>query len=217
VVVVSAGVTATQRDLAVLRWVGEQYAVPMRVLACLPVVRGKGTDGSAEVLARRTAARLERLGYADRRPLLGQRWLIPSARGLRFAGLAYDRWEPSGWVLGHVEAVARVRLHLEAAYPGAGWESERAIRRRWHGSGARVRIADGGLALPDGRVVGVEVELHVKRQDRYDAAWADRDPAWRDGVWWFTPPAGVELLRARLAAAGADGHEVRELPGGVAS
>jgi hypothetical protein len=31
--------------------------------------------------------------------------------------------------------------------------------------------------LPDGDAVGVELELHVKRPDRYQAAVADVDPA----------------------------------------
>src|SRR4029453_12722563 len=49
----------------------------------------------------------------------------------------------------------------------------------------------GGLDFPDGDAVGVELELHVKRLDRYQAAVADVDPAWSSGVWWFTPRAQV--------------------------
>ena len=87
------------------------------------------------------------------------------------------------------------------------------------GSGhARVRLADGGLYFPDGDAVGVELELHVKRLDRYQAAVADVDPAWSSGVWWFTPRAQVALLQQRLQDAGAGAHhEVVTAPEGVAS
>jgi hypothetical protein len=205
---------ATERDLHVLRWVGEQYAAPMGVVRVL--LERQGDRASAgERVARRFAGRMEALGWAQRASLLGRSWLVPSRAGLGFAGLEYGRWEPSGWLLGHVEAVCCVRLHLEALYPGCQWESERAIRERWAGTGARVRRADGGLQLPDGQVVGVEVELHVKRQERYSAAVADQDPAWTGGVWWFTPPRQAFLLRQRLGEAFASRHEVYELPVGV--
>jgi hypothetical protein len=62
----------TQRDLDALRWVGEMYAVPMAVLGLVLNQQGQLAPESAETVARRTARRLERLGYADRRPMLGQ-------------------------------------------------------------------------------------------------------------------------------------------------
>jgi hypothetical protein len=105
----------TERELQVLRWVGEQYAVPMALLADLV---GDGVaPASAPRLARRVAERLERLGYADRRPLLGQQWLIPSRTGLRAAGLPYGAQMPAPILLRHIATVARLRLHLTAAYP----------------------------------------------------------------------------------------------------
>jgi hypothetical protein len=203
----------TERELWVLRWVGEQYALPMAVVADLV-----GTP-SAERLARRTAGRLERLGYADRRHAVGRWWLVPTRAGLRAAGLPYRVWDLAKheWSLTHLVACARLRLHLAQAYPEARWESDRAIRAPWHDSGARVRLADGGLYFPDGDAVGIEVELHVKPLDRYQAAVADLDPAWSVGVWWFTPKAQVHLLQQRLWDAGGGGHhQVVTAPEGVA-
>ena len=133
----------------------------------------------------------------------------------------YEAWQPRGWKLAHLAAVARLRLWLQDRYPGASWESERAIRRRWatvHRASridTRTRYADGGLHLSDGRAVGVEVELHVKKAHLYQGIVADQDPQWTAGVWWFTPPAQVQLLRTRLADAGAAGHQVYQLPAGV--
>jgi hypothetical protein len=176
-------VRTTQRDLQVLRWLGEMYGAPMATLSEL--------YGTGDRVTRRHAARLEQAGYASRTLVPGSGagradvWLIPTRKGLRFAGLEhYERQDIVGWKATHTAAVGRLRLALEV--PGATWESERAIRHRWHGSGARVRIADGGLTLPGGHVVGVELELHRKTLKRYPAIVDDVDPTW-DQVWWFVP------------------------------
>ena len=84
-------------------------------------------------------------------------------------------------------------MHLEQAFPEATWESDRAIRARWHGSGARVRLADSGLHFPAGEAVGVELERYAKQLGRYQGAVADADPA-GSAVWWFTPIGRVPLL-----------------------
>jgi hypothetical protein len=66
--------------------------------------------------------------------------------------------------------LTRVRLYLQPDPTDGAWISERAIRRKWEGTGARVRRADGALTLSDGRVAGVEVELHRKKAERYGGA-----------------------------------------------
>jgi hypothetical protein len=209
----------TQRELEVLRWLGEMYAAPMSTVARLVTRSPAVTAASAAVVARRVAARLEELGYAGRRPLLGAVWLAPTRTGLRAAGLDYRAWNPAEheWGAKHIALCGLLRLHFAAAYPEATWESDRAIRARWHGSGARVRLADGGLEWPDGGAVGVELERYVKRPSRYQGAVMDVDPAWTEGVWWFTPFERVPLLTQRLRdAGGGDHHQVYPLPEGVA-
>ena len=207
----------TERELQVLRFVGEQYAVPMALVAEL-VDRGPEplSPPSAERVARRTAERLGQLGYADRRPLLGQPWLCPTRTGLRAAGLNYPAQVPAEWALKHLATVARLRLHLAAAEPSAAWECERAIREHW--GGTRVRRADGALLWPDGGATGVEVELNIKKLPRYQGIIHDLDPGWDQGVWWFTPAQHVATLAAKLreAAGGGDFHQVYPLPEGVA-
>jgi hypothetical protein len=205
----------TERELTVLRWVGEQYAVPMALLAEL--VGRDPAVGPAS--APRLAERLAGLGYAGRPHAVGRWWLVPTRTGLRAAGLDYQAWDITAheWSLNHLILCARLRLHLEQATPEAWWESDRAIRARRHGSGARVRIADGGLHFDAGGSVGVELERYVKKPPRYQAAVLDVDPAWTQGVWWFTPPERVPLLAERLReAGGGDFHQVYELPEGVA-
>jgi len=75
----------TRRDLAVLSFAGEQFGVPMATAAELlarhaAATRPLGASAAATV-ARRTAARLEAGGYADRLTVAGEVWLIPTRRG----------------------------------------------------------------------------------------------------------------------------------------
>jgi hypothetical protein len=213
----------TERDLRVLSFAVEQFGLPMGLVAELvgrltpdplsPTVAGR--------VARRLAARLEAGHYIRRVVVAGQTWIVPTEAGLAL-GMApdqdtpYDVWRPAGWKLEHTEAVARMRLHLEDRHPDGTWESERAIRRRWHGSIARVRRSDGGLHFDGGGAVGVEVELKIKQPHLYEGIVRDQDPTWDAGVWWWTPAGQVELLEWRLAAVGAVGHRVFQLPEGVA-
>ena len=84
-------------------------------------------------------------------------------------------------------------MHLERADPEAIWESDWAIRARWHGSGARVRLPGGGLHFPDGEAVGVELERCTRKLGRYQGAVADAGPAW-SAVWSSTPIGRVPVL-----------------------
>lgn len=204
------------RDLQVLRFAVEMFGIPMPVVAQL--VPG-------ERVARRVAGRLEVARLAQRQRVAGETWLVPSARGIAEVGLDYTLWTPAGWKLAHHATVARLRLHLEHAYPEVRWISERAIRRRWRETGGRGRRADGAVAWPDGTRTGVEVELGVKSRrqpgmvtgpDRYVDIVRQSDPAWNE-VWWWTPARFVERLNKRLAdAGGGDRHQVYPLPPGVA-
>ena len=79
-----------------------------------------------------------------------------------------------GWKAEHLAAVCRLRLQLEARFPGpggvrAGLSGPLTRQRR------RVRIPDGILGQP-AHCIGVEVELHRKAAHRYEAILADVDP-----------------------------------------
>src|SRR5207247_6288217 len=130
-------------------------------------------EATAATVARRTAARLEAGGYARRVRVLGEVWLVPTGRGLAMAagddGKPFELWRPVEFKLSHAAAVARLRLWLADQHPDTLWENERQIRRRLAAADAQAaqrlgfRIADGGLHWPDGRAVGVECELSMKK------------------------------------------------------
>ena len=90
----------TERELFILRWTAEQYALPMAVVAELVLAhcqvspldrRQPVSPSSAPRLASRIAGRLEQLGYAGRRHAVGRWWLVPTRTGL---------CGPPGWTTG---------------------------------------------------------------------------------------------------------------------
>jgi DNA-binding MarR family transcriptional regulator len=88
-------VRLSERDAAVLRFLGEQFGCPLSVVADL--------YGVGDRVARRHVARLERAGFASRLTVAGQQWVVPTRAGLRFADLDHDVWQPRAWKLDHVE------------------------------------------------------------------------------------------------------------------
>jgi hypothetical protein len=230
-------VAVTERDVAAMRFIGEQYGVRDEALRMLlarlsPAPARLAPDAEsgrpAQLSDRSTRAwveRMERDGYLSRRRLLGHTWVTPTVAGMGLAGLTFERWrfgsrredDSDGWGLAHIHAVAMVRLQLQPDPRDERWTSERAIFRKWEGSGARVRRADGALTLSDGQVAGIEVELHRKKADRYDGIVRDVDPD-LDEVWWFTPAGDVGWLAGvldQLPTQLRPVHRVRALPEGV--
>jgi hypothetical protein len=224
-------VDITERDLGVLTFAVEMFGLPLPLVAELI---GRASPGplplrSAERIARRTVARLEAGRYARRASIRREVWVVPRAAGLALAqspehDKPYGLWSPQGWKAEHLAGVARLRLWLQDHYPEARWEPERAIRRRCAdanranraaGVELRTRYADGGLYLPDGRAVGIELELTRKPSADYAGIVADQDPAWST-VWWYTRPGLVAGLTAALREAGAIDHHVFPLSGELA-
>jgi hypothetical protein len=204
----------TPRDLAALRWIGEQYTARFDVAG---LVLSRLAAEPVGVLSRRTVRqrvdRWEQAGWISRYRLLGYTWIVPTITGLRHAGLDHlDPWQPAAARLAHHHAVALVRLAREPAPGQAGWVCERELWRRrgkasWH-------LADGALPVPvppawQARGISeayelVEVELHQKAHKRTLAALKTLPPATAQ-VTYYTPPALDPALSAQVAAA------VREL------
>jgi hypothetical protein len=194
---------ATERDLALLRVVGEQYAVTLPQLAVLM--------GRSVHTARWLRDRWRRAGWVESRTVLAARpvfvWLTRS--GSRAAGLDYPGWRPTPGLLAHVEAVTDVRLHVAANDPDARWISERDIPTTTAGIGGAHR--PDGLIVADDREIAVEVELTQKSRARARAIVCElvaRYPA----VVYFVAD-GLGRLIADLAAEVGQGRvEVRGLP-----
>jgi hypothetical protein len=210
------GPAVTSRDVAALRFVGEQYAVRLDVLAVLLGRLSPGEPSNGAVLGERTLrrrlSRWEQAGWIERRRLLGHTWVLPTRAGLRLAGLEFDCWEPAASRLAHHQAVAVVRLAREPVPGAGGWVCERELWRRrgkagWH-------LADGALPAPipagwqgiEQAWELVEVELHQKARPRLLAALKTRAPH-TARITYYVPTALHAALSAQLAGV------VRELGG----
>jgi hypothetical protein len=210
-----AGPEATERDLAALRFVGEQYAARLDVLALVlgrlsPAKVDAGRLGLRTV--RQRVERWEQAGWAERRRMLDHTWVLTTRAGLRLAGLELDPWTPALDRLAHHHAAAVVRLHREPVPGVGGWMCERELWRRrgrasWH-------MADGALPAPvpaDWQGISeawelVEVELHQKARPRVVTAVKTRPPH-TAAITYYVPATLHAPLSAQLASV------VRELGG----
>jgi hypothetical protein len=178
-------VRLTERDAAVVRFLGDQFGCPLSVVAEL--------YGVGDRVARRHVGRLERAGFAGRLTVAGQQWVVPTRAGLRFADLEHEPWAPRAWKLEHVEQVARLRLALQRLYPGATWTSERQIRSRWANSGARCGTRTASSTWPMAAVSASSWSYTARSGGSTRASAATSTPAF-DEVWWFCPAADREWL-----------------------
>ena len=211
-----AGPEATARDVAALRFVGEQYTARSDVLAVVlgrlspAAVRDAGRLGERTV--RQRVERWEAAGWAERRRMLGHTWVLPTRAGLRLAGLDFDPWTPAVDRLAHHHAAAVIRLHREPLPGRGGWVCERELWRRrgrasWH-------LVDGALPAPvpagwqgiDQAWELVEVELTHKARPRVLAAVKTRPPH-TASITYYVPSVLHDALSAQLASV------VRELGG----
>jgi hypothetical protein len=217
-----AGPAPTARDLAALRFIGEQYAVRADVAALLLTRLSTAGPKVGGQLSRRAVreqlGRWETAGWAERRRLLGHTWVTPTRIGLRLAGLDYEVWSPALDRLEHHHATSIVRLAREPAPGQGGWVCERALWRRrgkasWH-------LADAALPAPLPAPVPagweqqgisqawelVEVELTQKARPRVLTALKTRPPHTAH-LTYYAPPELHAALSAQLASV------VRELGG----
>jgi hypothetical protein len=119
----------TDRDVAALRWLGQQYGARADVLR---VLLGRLSPGSprvegqlGETTLRDVLDRWEDRGLICRDRLLGHLWVAPTAKALRLVGLDVRAWSFVIPQLPHVHAVGIVRLALEPSIPpvAAGCQS----------------------------------------------------------------------------------------------
>ena len=205
----------TERDVAALHWLGEQYGARSDVLRVLLGRLSPGTPQIQGVIGEETLRQvLDR--WADRKlilrdRLLGFLWVAPTERALRLVGLDVRPWVFVIPQLAHVHAVGIVRLALEPQLAEGGrWVSERELRR----DSSKRRVPDGAIQLPEDpdrpvgrglvgeavdplpRRVAVEVELARKSSGRLRERWT-HPGRWLRTV-YYAPPQIGGYLRGQL-------------------
>ena len=208
----------TDRDVAALRWLGQQYAARSDVLR---VLLGRLSPGSpriegvlGETTLRDVLARWEDRGLVERDRLLGHLWVAPTAKAVRLVGLDVRAWSFVIPQLAHIHAVGVVRLALEPSIPAGGrWLSERELRRE----AGKSHVPDAAIQLPDDPEaaagsglygedvdllpsrVAVEVELTRKGAARLREAWTrPRHGRWQRTA-YYAPPEVASYLTGQLA------------------
>ncbi len=156
------GVLVTERDVTVLRWVGEQFAVRADVIRWLL----GGNRPLSEGRTRQVIDRWRRAGLVhQRRFFVGAETVVwPTREGLRLVLDGYRCRTPALSMLAHLHAVSLVRLGVERRSSGRCWVPERALYRAR--AAPDVHVADGEYIDRDGRRTAVEVELTVKAAER---------------------------------------------------
>jgi hypothetical protein len=200
----------TARDLAAVRWVGEQFGARADLLAVLLGRLSPSETQAAGLVGARTVRhhvdRWLRARLVVREHLLGQLWVTPTRRGLSMTGLDFPLWELPETQLGHVHAVAVVRLAVEQA--GGMWLCERALRRELTSPVAHP--FDGAVHTEAGRHL-VEVELTQKAQRRVTRAVAASEGAL--SLTYFTSAELLAPVGRQVATAEAELHaRGRQLP-----
>jgi hypothetical protein len=157
------GVLVTERDITVLRWISEQFAVRADVIRWLL----GGNRPLSEGRTRQVIDRWRRAGLVhQRRFFLGAEPVVwPTRARLRLVLDGYRARTPALSMLAHIHAVTLVRLGLERrGAVRSRWVPERALYRAR--PSPDVHVADGEYTDRVGRRTAVEVELTVKAAER---------------------------------------------------
>lgn len=197
-------VRLTERDIDLLRFTGEQYAVSSHQLAHLMEA---GVSAAYHLVSRWKRANWARgrVVLAGRPPFI---WL--TAAGTRIADLPFTALEPSPGRLAHISAVVDVRLWVQGRRPHAVWRSERYLPRE-HVGGLTAAHRPDALVSDEGQTVAVEVELSTKAPDRLEAIVASLLASY-PAVWYFAAPGPAKLLAEIAERVGADRLQVLPLP-----
>ncbi len=192
----------TDRDLLVLHWIGEQYAVRLDVLQRLlgrdTQQATKEPDIVTESTARRVIARWKAEGLAESRKFFFGKpeWVWLTTAGLSQMNLPYRIWSPKVSTLNHFHSVNLVRLRIEASYEDPfTWRSERSLRRRYQNDKSR-HIPDAELHHGQG-TIGIEVELTQKSQRRVSDIVRKLDHQYEQ-VWYFVNQTTDPVVRAAV-------------------
>jgi hypothetical protein len=199
---VPRGVKITDRDRAILNWIGRHGVVTADQVRRYFFARGNLTGQRA---AQRRLQILESLGLIRRD--LTPFWRAPKVIRVTTAGARVGEVgvAPARLVEGELRhAVALVDLveEVAGANPGATLQTERELRQERYENrlnnrriDARGRCPDGLIYLKSGKKVAIELDLTPKRTKDYERILRAyrREPV--DLVWWYIVPGAVPRVR----------------------
>jgi hypothetical protein len=218
-------VQLTDRDVTLLRWIGEQYCARGDLVALLmarhssdPATQAAGQVGAWVAQRRIGAWRRAGLVATDRfRPNTpASVWL--TAEGMATAGLVWRAAAPTFATVAHRHAVGLVRLWVEGRPKGYRWVCERELRDELDepAGGRRDHLADGVVlsTAPDGREgrSAIEVELTRKSKGRVEEILRGLLARYDDVIYFAAPGAAGIVSDAAQSVRAADRVRVRPYP-----
>jgi hypothetical protein len=180
------GPRLTERDLFVLTWIGEQYALRVDQLRVILAAKSQAEISIlSESAMRHHVTRWEQLGLVEYRKFLAREpgwvWLTPA--GLRAVNLEFSVYRPYAGVLEHLYWCNQARLFLVVKRPGV-WRSERYLRTEGKEQRSAIVNVPDGQYVWNGGVIAIEVELSAKREQRLVAHLRSLTGTYQ-AVWYF--------------------------------
>lgn len=197
----------TERDLAVLPWIAEQYAVRLDQLHTLlgrQLLDTTREDRQATATTvRHCLERWRRAGVVQYSAfIVGEPgWVWLTREGQCQAGLEYPCWMLERSRLDHLFASTQARLWVEAREPGTWWRSERAMcaEQPWVPAGERLGQCPSAEGVSEAQTVAVEVLPSWRQPLRVRTVLHHLLTIYPSGCWYFVAPCAQPGL-ARLLA-----------------
>ena len=206
-----------ERDLIVLRWVMQMYAVRFdqvqHLLTCYsPKKEELAGEHVSPSTVRTHLKRWKTLGLIHYKKILAGKdepmwcWLTPY--GLRFLSfeedqngdpLVYTYYEPREGDLKHLYLINQARLYIEQSYPDYVFRSERQLRREQNTRPKAIKqkhFTDGLFFRPDGRAIALEVERWDKAGTRLDAILGELAQTYHRTWYFVSRRARTAVLKA---------------------
>lgn len=202
----------TQREIAILTWVGEQYAVR---LDHLQILLGQTTKRETNENGKLTAKSVGNLLYRKWKPLglvktnkilhNSPLWIWATKKSLYHVGLPYRERVPSQFLLNHYHTVNAIRLKLEKTGI-KHWKCERQLKYeifREKMDQSDFEIPKPGICIPDaivtykGMEIAVEVEIVRKNGKSLDEIIRALDRNYQH-VWYFVSRSAKPAVEKRI-------------------
>jgi len=174
------------RDVRVLSWIGEMYAVRFDTLAILLAQEKEDQEALDVGGVYAVVKRWQKAGFVESRNIFREEpnyvWL--TSLGLKEFGFEFEYRPPALTQVNHYHQTNRVRLLVEQEKGFEEWVSERTFRNK----NKRIRYTDG-IAYIDGKKVGIEVQLSREDRDDYDkklSTFCDKSQYDFDRLWIYT-------------------------------
>ena len=202
-----------ERDLIVLRWIGEQHAVRFDHLQEL--LSRYSSNGYAKGARLHRSRIYQHINRWKSEKLIeskvmrghGKSWFWLTHKGLTTVELEFKYKELAFSKVNHTHAVNSVRLWLEERLSGGqylpykriDWMSEREVNRDRRQRG-RKHIVDGALFYND-TWVGIEVELTPKHSWRLESIIEELQEDY-ENIWYFSLPEAEDAVRLAVKNVG---------------